>query len=176
MNYDIEVMRRYDTKNLVNIKTFYEEVIASKENFDIYIGTDSQFIAGKINYTTVIAFRFGNQGVRGLYRTLTEIQNSFHLYEKKGKKKHRPVDRKKTFNSEIYNRLRKETHLSIETANFVKDFLKVKQIDLDYSTKAINISNNIVAECHALCAYNGFKVSLKGEEQVATPFADKICK
>jgi predicted RNase H-related nuclease YkuK (DUF458 family) len=175
MNYLLDEMNRYDTKKAVKISEFCEEMKAQGD-FEVYIGTDSQFEAGKINYTTVIAFRFGNNGVRGLYRTLIQYNDNHLLYEKKMKKKTSSRDKKKTYHSDVYQRLRRETELSLETANYVKDILNIKQIDLDYSSKAINLSHNLVSECHGLCEYYGFKASLKGEIQVATPFADKICK
>jgi predicted RNase H-related nuclease YkuK (DUF458 family) len=176
MNYDLDVMRRYDNKKEINISEFCQEIKNVNTSFEVYVGTDSQFIAGKTYYTTVIAFRFGNKGVRGIYRTLIESQNVLHLHEKKKKLQKSNTDRKKTYNNQIYERLRRETELSIETANHVKDFINIKQIDLDYNSKAVCLSNSIVAECWALCSSYGFKVSIKGQEQVATPFADKICK
>lgn len=177
MNYDIDSMWRYDTKEKVSAIDYCKKIIDNTElPFEVYIGTDSQFVAGKIKYTTVVAFRFGNKGVRGIYRSLIQQHNSYELYERKKKRRKSGSDRRKTLHSEIYERLRKETELSLEVANHLKDVLKIKQIDLDYSSKAINLSNKVVMECQALCSYYGYKYSLKDQEQVATPFADKICK
>ena len=176
MNYDLNVMRRYDNKKEINIFEFCQEMKNNHDSFDVYIGTDSQFIVGKTYYTTVIAFRFGNKGVRGIYRTLIETQNKLYLHEKKKKLKSSRIDRKKTHNNQIYERLRRETELSLETANHVKEFINIKQIDLDYNSKAVCLSNSVVAECLSLCNSYGFKASIKGQEQVATPFADKKCK
>jgi predicted RNase H-related nuclease YkuK (DUF458 family) len=176
--YDVSKMQRYDTREFVDISEFCKKISDEGKAFDVYIGTDSQFKNGEAHFTTVVAFRFGDKGVRGAYRTLVEKTGKYELYSKKlhNKKRKSDSDRKKTLHHEIYERLRKETYLSLETANLLKDVLNIKQIDLDYNSKVLELSNKVVQECQNLCKAYGFKVSLKGQEQVATHFADKICK
>jgi predicted RNase H-related nuclease YkuK (DUF458 family) len=172
-----KTMFRYDNKQEVDIISFCEELKASKEEFEVYIGTDSKFEQGEITYTTVIAFRFGNRGVRGIFRKFSEIHQDFEKYQKKiVKKSHKRERNRKDLRYEIYSRLKKETELSLEVAEYVKAILTIKQIDLDYNSKEMWLSHMMVEECKVLCECRGFKTSVKNTSmpQVATIFADKI--
>ena len=91
------------------------KILAENPFVSIHIGTDSQSIAKQTRYITVIAYRFGNRGVH-------------YILKKSG------VPQIK----DLWTRLWKETEMSIDVAEWIRERLNVKaEIDMDYNEDKI---------------------------------------
>jgi len=147
-------------------------------NMTIHVGTDSQFSDGISHYVTVIAFRNGNKGVFGLYKAKREgIFGAPVEYKKKRRrrrKKRRGKGRKN--NAAITYRLRRETDFSLEVAEHVSEVAEVESIDLDYNNDTSHLSNQVKEQMEGYCRGLGYRPTVKPQEQVATPMADKLCR
>ena len=86
-------------------------ILAQNPFVNIHIETDSQSIAKQTRYITVIAYRFGNRGVH-------------YILKKNGLPKIK----------DLWTRLWKETEMSIDVAERIKNKLNIKaEIDMDYN-------------------------------------------
>ena len=120
----------------------------------IYIGSDSQNLGKKTIYCTVIAYRFGNKGVHYIFN----------------KKSHLLI-------TDIWNRLWHEAELSLDTAVWLNQKLKVKiEIDMDYNNDETHKSIKLISAAKGRANSLGYKVNIKPQIQVATRAADYNCK
>jgi|TARA_B100000530_G_scaffold161970_1_gene102005 predicted RNase H-related nuclease YkuK (DUF458 family) len=120
----------------------------------IYIGSDSQNLGKKTIYCTVIAYRFGNKGVHYIFN----------------KKSHLLI-------TDIWNRLWHEAELSLDTAVWLNQKLKVKiEIDMDYNNDETHKSFKLISAAKGWANSLGYKVNIKPQIQVATRAADYNCK
>jgi predicted RNase H-related nuclease YkuK (DUF458 family) len=118
------------------------------------VGTDSQSLAKKTQYITVIAYKYGNRGVH-------------YILKKRG------VPQIK----DLWTRLWRETELSIDIAETIKKSLNIiPQIDLDYNENENFKSNKLVNASKGLANSLGYKVNIKPHIQIATRAADYHCK
>ena len=184
------LMKTYGSKKMVDVVEFIKNLQTKHPKMTIHVGTDSQYFNGISHYVTVVALRFGNKGVIGLYKayncgqfgqkidTIKPVSKKKRKYLKKRAKKDRPA---------IEFRLRYETQLSIEVAEYLRiSNIPISTIDLDYNTndggrdvnsnKSVNISHDVLKECVGMCKGFGYEATAKPNEQVATPFADKLCR
>ena len=130
------------------------EVLKECPHADIHIGTDSQNFADISSYSTVIAYRYGTRGVHYIYH-----------------KQHFPRIH------DMWTRLWKEAELSIDTAEWLTEKVKVKvQIDLDYNKDEHHFSNKLVQAAKGWATSLGYKVNIKPDIQIATRAADHSCR
>lgn len=190
---DIRYLKRYGTKKWVDINDFVKEMMSKHSDLTIHVGTDSQFSDGVSHYVTVVALRFGKRGVIGLYQTYKcglwgqTVDFNGRRRRRKKRKHFNGISKGKKDRPAIQDRLRRETTLSITIAEYMKKTcnIPIDSIDLDYNSddgglgygeKSVNISNDVVKECIGMCTGYGYKTTVKPESQVATPFADKLCR
>tara|TARA_B100000767_G_scaffold275523_1_gene312977 strand:+ start:13053 stop:13499 length:447 start_codon:yes stop_codon:yes gene_type:complete len=120
----------------------------------IHVGTDSQSIAKRTQYATVIAYRLGNRGVHYIVHKIEfpEIKD-------------------------LWTRLWKETEMSIDIAEQMKESLDIEiQIDMDYNEDESYKSNRLVNASRGWANSLGYRVNMKPNIQVATRAADHHCK
>ena len=136
--------------NYVDVVSHTLKILKKHPNAKIYIGTDSQNVKRKTNYVCVIAYRYGNKGVHYIYNKI---------------KIPRIKDR--------FQRLFKETEISIEIAQWFTQQISVDiTIDLDYNISPQHESYLALNASMGWVGSLGFKVSPKGNEQVAVKAAD----
>ena len=130
------------------------KILAENQFVSIHIGTDSQSIAKQTRYITVIAYRFGNRGVH-------------YILKKSG------VPQIK----DLWTRLWKETEMSIDVAEWIRERLNIKaEIDMDYNEDENFKSNKLVNATRGWANSLGYKVNIKPHGQIATRAADYHCK
>jgi predicted RNase H-related nuclease YkuK (DUF458 family) len=124
-------------------------------NVEIHIGTDSQSIADKTIYVTVIAYKFGTNGVH-------------YIYSKD------KVDKVRS----RYDKLFKEAVLTIEFAQwFSERFGSIKvELDFDYNDDERFFSQRLVPITKGWAEGLGYKVNIKPIKQIATRAADYHCR
>ena len=121
---------------------------------EIHIGTDSQNKRHETKYATVIAYRYGTNGVHYIV--------SKHCVPKI---------------RDMFIRLWKETEMSIEVAEWLSQHINVKlQIDMDYNSDEIFESNKLLSSCQGWASSLGYKVNVKPDNQIATRAADYHCQ
>jgi predicted RNase H-related nuclease YkuK (DUF458 family) len=77
----------------------------------------------------------------------------------------------------MWTRLWKEAELSIDTAEWLTEKVKVKvQIDLDYNKDEHHFSNKLVQSAKGWATSLGYKVNIKPDIQIATRAADHSCR
>ena len=97
--------------NVIDPIDHTREILRRNPFVEVHVGTDSQSLAKKTQYITVIAYRYGNRGVH-------------YILKKSG------VPQIK----DLWARLWKETELSIDVAETIKNSLNITpEIDLDYN-------------------------------------------
>ena len=130
------------------------EILKKNPFVEVHVGTDSQSLAKKTQYITVIAYRNGNRGVH-------------YILKKSGVPKIK----------DLWTRLWKETELSIDIAENIKKSLNITpEIDLDYNENENFKSNKLVNASKGLANSLGYKVNIKPHVQIATRAADYHCK
>ena len=130
------------------------EILKKNPFVEVHVGTDSQSLAKKTQYITVIAYRYGNRGVH-------------YILKKSGVPKIK----------DLWTRLWKETELSIDIAENIKKSLNITpEIDLDYNENENFKSNKLVNASKGLANSLGYKVNIKPHVQIATRAADYHCK
>ena len=105
-------------------------------------------------YITVIAYRFGNRGVHYILKK-SEVPQI----------------------KDLWTRLWKETEMSIDVAEWIRERLNVKaEIDMDYNEDENFKSNKLVNATRGWANSLGYKVNIKPHGQIATRAADYHCK
>ncbi len=123
-------------------------------HLQIYVGSDSQNLGKKTVYCTVIAYKLGNRGVH------------YILYKKK-----------QIIIKDLWSRLWHETELSIDTAEWLNQKIKVGiEIDMDYNENEVYKSNKLISAAKGWANSLGYKVNVKPQMQIATRAADYNCK
>ena len=149
----VKVFRKVNGEK-VDVVEHTLEILKDCPHADIHIGTDSQNIADFTSYSVVIAYRFGGRGVHYITHS-TRVPKI--------------MDR--------WTRLWRETELSIEVAEWLKEKIKVKiQIDLDYNLDEKHFSSKLVQASKGWAQSLGYEVNLKPDMQVATRAADYQCR
>lgn len=202
---DIRFMKRYGTKEWVNIDNFIKEQLKKNPDLTIHVGTDSQYCNGISHYVTVVALRFAKKGVIGLYNP-TKFDKNGKPVEYFGRRRKALISDTSGITGKnikaITDRLRKETELTMEVAYYLYDKcnIPIQSIDLDYNrddggnddyyetdektgkTKKkkipVNLSNQVISDMKGWALSSGIavEVKVKPEELIATPFADKLCR
>ena len=140
--------------NIIDPIDHTREILKKNPFVEVHVGTDSQSLAKKTQYITVIAYKYGNRGVH-------------YILKKSG------VPQIK----DLWTRLWRETELSIDIAETIKKSLNIiPQIDLDYNENENFKSNKLVNASKGLANSLGYKVNIKPHIQIATRAADYHCK
>ena len=140
--------------NIIDPIDHTREILKKNPFVEVHVGTDSQSLAKKTQYITVIAYKYGNRGVH-------------YILKKRG------VPQIK----DLWTRLWRETELSIDIAETIKKSLNIiPQIDLDYNENENFKSNKLVNASKGLANSLGYKVNIKPHIQIATRAADYHCK
>jgi predicted RNase H-related nuclease YkuK (DUF458 family) len=140
--------------NIIDPIDHTREILKKNPFVEVHVGTDSQSLAKKTQYITVIAYKYGNRGVH-------------YILKKNG------VPQIK----DLWTRLWRETELSIDIAETIKKSLNIiPQIDLDYNENENFKSNKLVNASKGLANSLGYKVNIKPHIQIATRAADYHCK
>ena len=140
--------------NIIDHIDHTREILKKNPFVEVHVGTDSQSLAKKTQYITVIAYRYGNRGVH-------------YILKKSGVPKIK----------DLWTRLWKETELSIDIAENIKKSLNITpEIDLDYNENENFKSNKLVNASKGLANSLGYKVNIKPHIQIATRAADYHCK
>ena len=125
------------------------QIIDKYPDVEIHIGTDSYSESDNTRYITAIAYRFNQSGVHYIYS-----KNNFPKI----------IDK--------WERLWKETELSIEIAQILNNKEINIEIDMDYNSDERYYSNRLVAVAKGWANSLGFKVNIKPFNQIATSAAD----
>lgn len=150
----MEYKRLYDGVK-VNLISYVQEYIKTKDNVEILIGCDSQNFSDKTIYAIVVA-----------------------LYDK-GKGAHVLYNRWKTQREPTRNiRLLNEVWYAVETAEHMKlaGLPKVKWIDIDINPDPKYKSNEVLRQAVGLVEGMGYKVRYKTLGPIATYAADHLVK
>ena len=133
---------------------YTQNMVSKHPMITIHVGTDSQCVAKKTQYATVIAYRLGNRGVHYIVRKIG-------------------VPKIK----DLWTRLWKETEMSINIAEKMKNALGIEvQIDMDYNEDESFKSNRLVNASRGWANSLGYQVNMKPNIQVATRAADHHCR
>ena len=131
------------------------EIIKNNPSVEIHIGTDSQSEGDKTTYVTAIAYRFGTRGVHYIYwkEKIPRVRNR-------------------------YNKLFRETELTIEVAEWVTQQIKSirVELDFDYNKDERFWSQKLVSSTKGWAEGLGYKVNIKPVKQIATRAADYHCR
>lgn len=150
----MEYKRLYDGVK-VDLISYVQEYIKTKDNVEILIGCDSQNFSDKTIYAIVVA-----------------------LYDK-GKGAHVLYNRWKTQREPTRNvRLLNEVWYAVETAEHMKSagLPKVKWIDIDINPDPKFKSNEVLRQAVGLVEGMGYKVRYKTLGPIATYAADHLVK
>lgn len=139
----------------VNVIEHCREILGKYPKAEILIGTDSQSSKSHSYYSTVIVFRYGNNGAHYIYNN-TKI----------------PKIR------DVFKRLFKECEMSIEIAEYISEHTsyKIAAIELDYAGVKITKSTPLVSSTKGWCEALGYRAIVKGGEMIACKAADHCCR
>jgi len=119
----------------------------------VYIGTDSDTKDGITVYATVLViYRFGNGGT--YFYTL----------------------RKEKGNGDMYFRIFKEVEMSLEMANFVKEFLGLKDFEIHLDIGNDGLSSKILPSIIGYVKGMGYKFKIKPWAFAASKIAHRHTK
>jgi len=129
-------------------------ILKTHPHAKIHIGSDSQNIGKKTNYTSVIAYRLGTRGVHYiLSKSSCDVIN------------------------DIWKRLWLEAEYSIKVAEWLTKQVSVQvEIDMDYNSDENHRSNKLISATKGWANSLGYKVNVKPNNQIATRAADHHCK
>ena len=134
----------------INPITYTLKIIEKYPDVKIHVGTDSHSLNDNTRYITAIAYRYKEAGVHYIY-------SKFNVPKI----------------NDIWTRLWKETELSLEIAQKLKDHQKINlEIDMDYNEDKRFYSNKLVPVAKGWANSLGFKVNIKPFNQIATSAAD----
>jgi predicted RNase H-related nuclease YkuK (DUF458 family) len=145
-------------KVVTDIYSYVTDILSSKPDTKLYVGTDSQNSRRLTTYATVIVLHY-NENDSG--------KGGHVLYSKETLPKMR--DR--------YARLWGEVERSVEVSNMLKDLgLTVKNIDLDFNEDPRFNSNTILRSAVGYVEASGFEARWKPHNAFSVRVADQICK
>ena len=153
-----KIFRTVEGKQIHNEVEYTLEVLKRTPGTKVYVGTDSQKRARKIEYAVVIAFRYGRKGCHFIY----------HKWNVKRKGYGRG-------DALIERRLREEIEATMEVVQKLSDHsIRVHQVDFDLNGDPKWKSHKFVEMAKGWATSLGFKVGIKPEELVACKAANNI--
>lgn len=156
--------RRLSTGKLVDLLKEISTFNSLYPNGKIYVSTDSQVKGGKVKYATVVVLHKVDENGKGMGA------NVMYKLER---------DVRKTFgksSGKDFVKLYKETDLSIETSNYIREQLNIDVdfIELDYNSDPYYFSNTVLLAAIGYVKALGFAV--RGKPALASYAADKLAK
>lgn len=140
---------------VIDLIPYLEEKLMGSDDIQMYIGSDSQNIAGKTVYALVIVLHYGNHGGHVIYskQTLPRIQDRF-------------------------TRLWTEVEDSVELAQYLElnGLPKPQYIDVDLNPDPMYKSNALLRSALGYVEAHGYTPRCKPYAVSATYCADKLCK
>ena len=137
----------------IDYLSYTKDIVKNFPSVEIHVGTDSYLLNDNTRYVTAIAFRFNKAGVHYIYT----------------KKKFPRI-------KDNWERLWRETELSVDIARQLEK-QKVKiEIDMDYNSDENHRSNKLISATKGWANSLGYKVNVKPNNQIATRAADHHCK
>lgn len=137
----------------IDYLSYTKNIVKKFPSVKIHVGTDSFLLNDNTRYITAIAFRFNKAGVHYIYT----------------KKKFPRI-------KDNWERLWRETELSVDIARQL-DKQKVKiEIDMDYNSDENHRSHKLISATKGWANSLGYKVNVKPNNQIATRAADHHCK
>lgn len=139
----------------VNLLEYVNNILTTKKDVSIYVGTDSQNNRHQSMFATVLVFHYGNHG-------------GHVLYAKEKLPKYKTTS----------ERLWKEVVNSVDVALFLKETggITVKYIDLDLNPDPRYQSNQILIAATGWVASLGFESRVKSLGPYASVMADVLCR
>lgn len=138
----------------VDLIPYVKDILSTRDDIKVYIGTDSQNVDKYTQYAVVIVLHYGNSGGHVLYSK-----------EKVDKIRDR------------FTRLWKEVEMSIEIAqHLTANGIKPSFVDLDLNPDPHYGSNNVLRAAFGYVESMGFTPRCKPDAISASYVADKICK
>ena len=150
----MKTFRKLSDSTPVDLIPYLKDILSTRDDIKVYIGTDSQNTDTKTYYAAVIVLHYGNNGGHVLYakESVEKIRDRF-------------------------TRLWTEVEMSLELAVYLKDNgIMPSYVDLDLNPDPMHGSNNVLRAALGYVEAQGFKARCKPEAISATYVADKICK
>ena len=144
-----------DGTKISDLKQYILEFVSKNPDLKIYVGTDSQNIANKTIFGSVIVFHNSTYGGHVLVSKQVDPKFASHQH-----------------------RLWTEVEMSIQIANFIRQEcgLEVSSIDLDLNPDPKYHSNTILRAAVGYVEGMGFTARTKPEAIVASHAADITCR
>lgn len=164
MNIEEKIFRH--NKVPVNLLHHCFEQKSLHKDLNVFIGTDSISISGKIHYFTVVAFRYGKNGVHFIY-TKETIESI----------------RKEDGKPDVFTKLWKECEMSMALANFFveRNVFDIDRIiiELDYNSVVDTLSKQLIPATKGWVLGAGFqclaKIPHNHDYPVKTSVYDMVC-
>jgi len=147
------IFKKLSDRTQVDLVPYIKDIVASKPDTTIFIGTDSQSTKRFTVYATVIVLYYDKKGGHVLFNktVVPRIKDTF-------------------------TRLWKEVDLSVGVAQeLAKDF-DVKYIDLDFNEDKKYQSNSVLLAAVGYVTALGFTARYKPLDTYASRVADVICR
>jgi predicted RNase H-related nuclease YkuK (DUF458 family) len=157
----MEIIKKFKTVKgeYVDVVEHTISIMKQYPNVQVHVGTDSQNISNQTVYVTVIAFRYGTNGVHYIYY-----------------KERKPRKMTGNISKDIWDRLWREAEMSIEVAEWLKAQMNILiQIDMDYNEDDLWESNKLIQAASGWASSLGYQVNCKPNIQIATKAADYQC-
>lgn len=153
---DEHIIRDLD-KNIYSKDDFFDQLKLHNDNeFNVFIGTDSQVIKGKIEIVTAICFH--KPGTSG---------KIFYIKDKVNQKKH----------SSLRARMLLEAYRSVELAMELEPFVSNNlEIHLDVGDTIKSKTSAYESELQALVISQGFSCEIKPNSWASSSVADRVVK
>lgn len=146
----------------VNLELYVRSMIQKNPLVRVHIGTDSQVFGNMCKYATVVAFRLPNT-------TGTSMKGVHYIVSK-----HQCV-----VASSDWERLWKETELSMDVAMWLRDSIPgiTIEVDFDFNEDEKYLSNKLLGASKGWAKASGFIVNTKSDHnRIAVFAADYQCR
>lgn len=146
----------------VNLESYVRKMIESNPLVRVHVGTDSQVYGNQCKYATVVAFRLPNTtgtSMKGVHYIVSKYQCQVP--------------------SSDWERLWKETELSMEVAMWLNDNIPgiIIEIDFDFNENEKYLSNKLIGASRGWARASGFIVNTKSNHnRIAAFAADYQCR
>lgn len=154
MQSQLKVFKNMHTKNAVILDEYLREHLSVTKPPKLYVGTDSQYMAGKTIYVSTVVLRYEGNGAKVIFTKEVLKQN---------------ID--------MWTRLWDELERSLVIANYIAKDLgyPIEQIDMDYNQDENSKSNKVFKAAKGYIDSLGFKSGAKPQLLIATWAANVLC-
>jgi predicted RNase H-related nuclease YkuK (DUF458 family) len=165
--------KNYKRQNVDLIQHCLEQRIKHGSDLKIHIGTDSSAAHGFVYYYTVVAFRYGKQGVHFIF-----VKEKVQSYRTESGK------------PDLFTKLLRECQLTIDVAlKLTQEQIIPKEmimLEFDYNNLVDTVSNRLVSAAKGWALGYDFKYMVKykenahrpdqWEDQIACKAANHLCQ